>query len=94
LNQETTFGVLDTRGVGILHSVERLLGDVFVPALGKNTTWGNLGQNHCSSVKQEFMNQLDSFVGKTVFGLKHQYIYCWLWGVVCIVKHEKWNWDD
>ncbi|KXJ25255.1 Dynein heavy chain 5, axonemal [Exaiptasia diaphana] len=61
--QEATFGVLDTRGVGILHSVERLLGDVFVPALGRNTTWANLEQNQGLSVKQEFMNQLDSFVG-------------------------------
>ncbi|EDO35603.1 predicted protein [Nematostella vectensis] len=60
--QETSFGVLDTRGDGMLNAVERVLGDVFIPALGKNSSWGELSDKQGSSVRHEFMNQLESFV--------------------------------
>ena len=62
--QETTFGLLDTRGVGILHSVERLLGDIYIPALSKSSNWGELSDRHGTSVRHGFMNQLENFVGK------------------------------
>lgn len=64
LTQETTFGLLDTRGVGVLQSVERLLADIYIPALSKSSNWGDLSDKHGASVRQGFMNQLDNFVGK------------------------------
>ena len=62
--QETTFGLLDTRGIGVLHSVERLLANIYIPALSKSSSWGELSDKHGASVRQGFMNQLDNFVGK------------------------------
>lgn len=56
--------MLDTRGVGILHSVERLLGDIYIPALSKSSNWGELSDRHGASVRHGFMNQLENFVGK------------------------------
>lgn len=64
--QETTFGLLDTRGVGVLHSVERLLADIYIPALSKSSNWGDLSDKHGSGVRQGFMNQLENFVGKYI----------------------------
>jgi len=55
---------LDTRGVGVLHSVERLLADIYIPALSKSSNWGELSDKHGSGVRQGFMNQLENFVGK------------------------------
>ncbi|CAH3041642.1 unnamed protein product [Pocillopora meandrina] len=63
ISQETTFGLLDTRGVGVLQSVERLLADIYIPALSKSSNWGDLSDKHGASVRQGFMNQLDNFVG-------------------------------
>ena len=62
--QETTFGSLDTRGIGVLQSVERLLADIYIPALSKSSGWGELSDKHGASVRQGFMNQLENFVGK------------------------------
>ena len=56
--------MLDTRGIGMLHSVERLLGDVFIPALSKSRNWGQLSEKDGANVRQEFMNQLENFVGE------------------------------
>ena len=56
--------MLDTRGVGILHSVERLLGDIYIPALSKSSNWGELSDRRGASVRHGFMNQLENFVGK------------------------------
>lgn len=59
--------MLDTRGIGVLHSVERLLSDIYIPALSKSSNWGELSDKHGASVRQGFMNQLDNFVGKKAF---------------------------
>ena len=58
------FTVLDTRGVGLLHSVEKLMGDVFCPALSKSKNWGELSDRRGHVVRQGFLNQLDNFTGK------------------------------
>ena len=50
--------------MGMLHSVERLLGDIFIPALAKSKSWGQLSEKNGANVRQEFMNQLENFVGK------------------------------
>ena len=59
--------MLDTRGIGVLHSVERLLADIYIPALSKSSSWGELSDKHGASVRQGFMNQLENFVGKGMY---------------------------
>ena len=56
--------MLDTRGIGILQSVERLLGDIYIPALSKSSNWGDISDKQASTVRQGFMNQLENFIGK------------------------------
>ena len=58
------FTVLDTRGVGLLHSVERLMGDVFCPALSRSRNWGELSDKRGHAVRREFLNKLDNFIGE------------------------------
>jgi dynein heavy chain len=54
--------VLDTRETGLLHASERLLSDIFLPALAKTGGWGELSTKHGQQIRQEFINQLQNFV--------------------------------
>ena len=77
---------MDTRGVGVLHSVERLLADIYIPALSKSSNWGELSDKHGSGVRQGFMNQLENFVGK--FKSYNQHLHCKGNRVSCLIKAE------
>ena len=54
--------MLDTRETGLLHASERLLSDIFLPALAKTASWGELSTKHGQQIRQEFINQLQNFV--------------------------------
>ena len=54
--------MLDTRGIGLLHGTERLLSDIFLPALAKTTNWGELSTKHGLQLRHDFINQLQNFV--------------------------------
>ncbi len=60
--QEISFGVIDTRDTGLLHASERLLSNIFLPALAKTGSWGELSTKHGQQIRQEFINQLQNFV--------------------------------
>ena len=60
--QEISFGVIDTRDTGLLHASERLLSNIFLPALAKTGNWGELSTKHGQQIRQEFINQLQNFV--------------------------------
>lgn len=62
LFQEISFGFLDTRDTGLLHASERLLSDIFLPALSKTSTWGELSTKQGQHIRQEFMKQLENFI--------------------------------
>ena len=49
-------------GDGLLGAVENILVSIFIPALTKQTNWGNLSNKHGESVRADLMSKLDSFV--------------------------------
>ena len=55
-------------GAGLLHAVEGLLSTVFIPSLRRlEKGWGSLGESQQGlQTKQDFLNQLDSFVAVLV----------------------------
>ena len=62
IHQEVYFGSLESNGDGLLGAVEKLLGDVFVPALSSCNKWGNLVGPEGQVVKNAFLNKLSGFV--------------------------------
>ena len=56
------FGSLDSNGAGLLGAIERLLGDVFIPALTQCKKWGTLTGPEGEAAKQIFLGKLSSFV--------------------------------
>ncbi|XP_072925763.1 dynein axonemal heavy chain 5-like [Hemitrygon akajei] len=61
--REVSFNVLDAEGLGLLKSVEHLLGDAFIPMLkNMNQGWGLLSKPESTIVRQGFLNSLDGFV--------------------------------
>ncbi|XP_048224317.1 dynein axonemal heavy chain 5 [Perognathus longimembris pacificus] len=65
IHQEVSFNVLDTADGGLLNTVRRLLSDIFLPALRASShSWGELEKlQDASSIRQEFLSSLESFVG-------------------------------
>ena len=70
--QEVTFTMLDTataggNGHGLLHAVEHLLSNVFIPSLRKlEKGWGCLDVKEGQQTRKDFLHTLDSFVSVLV----------------------------
>ncbi|KAK3610339.1 hypothetical protein CHS0354_029807 [Potamilus streckersoni] len=68
ITKEVTFTVLDTNGHGkngggLLHAVESLLSNIFIPALKSlDKGWGHLDSKGGVQTRTDFLNMLDSFV--------------------------------
>ena len=60
--QEVYFGSLESNGEGLLGAVERLLGDVFIPALSQCKKFGKLQGSEGQAAKSSFLSKLSSFV--------------------------------
>ena len=61
--QDTTFGVLESNGGGLLEAIETLLKSVFVPALKEQSNWGELSKDASGHViKESFLSKLDGVV--------------------------------
>ncbi len=60
--QEIFFGSLESNGDGLLGAIERLLGDVFIPALTNNEKWSTLTGPEGQASKVAFLSKLSSFV--------------------------------
>ena len=60
--QEVFYGSLESNGDGLLGAIERLLGDIFIPALTKNEKWGVLNGPEGQATKMAFLSKLSSFV--------------------------------
>ena len=60
--QEVYFGTLESNGEGLLGAIERLLGDIFIPALTQSEKWGELKGPQGQAAKQAFLAKLSSFV--------------------------------
>ena len=60
--QEVYFGTLESNGEGLLGAIERLLGDIFIPALTQCEKWGELKGPQGQVAKQAFLDKLSSFV--------------------------------
>ena len=56
------FGSLESNGEGLLGAIERLLGDVFIPALTQCSKWGELKGPGGEVAKQAFLGKLSQFV--------------------------------
>ncbi len=60
--QEIFFGSLESNGDGLLGAIERLLGDIFIPALTNNEKWSTLTGPEGQASKVAFLSKLSSFV--------------------------------
>ena len=61
--QELYFGILEANGGGLLEALERLIADVFLPALKEQTNWGALSNDANGHViKENFLGKLAGFV--------------------------------
>ena len=60
--QDVYFGSLESNGDGLLGAVERLLSDVFLPALSCCEKWGEMKGAEAEVAKQAFLGKLSSFV--------------------------------
>lgn len=61
--QELYFGVLEAEGGGLLEALERLIVDVFIPALKQQTNWGVLSNDaNGHMLKENFLGKLGGFV--------------------------------
>ena len=61
--QELYFGILESEEGGLLAALERLIGDVFLPALRQQTNWGALSNDANGHVlKENFLGKLAGFV--------------------------------
>ncbi|XP_048363840.1 dynein axonemal heavy chain 5 [Sphaerodactylus townsendi] len=64
IHHEVAFNMLDASHSGLLNSVQRLLADIFIPALKTmDSGWGELGgPQKGAKVKQDFLTSLEGFV--------------------------------
>ena len=61
--QELYFGILESEDGGLLAALERLIADVFLPALREQTNWGALSNDAKGHVlKENFLGKLAGFV--------------------------------
>lgn len=56
--------MMDAKEKGVLHSIEKMLLQIFIPALQQNqTAWGELAKTESGrETEQEFITVLDTFV--------------------------------
>lgn len=56
---------LDANEGGVLYAIEKMLGQIYIPALKANKSgWGELAKSAKGEfLKKQFLNNLDSFVG-------------------------------
>ncbi|XP_012940947.1 dynein heavy chain 5, axonemal [Aplysia californica] len=72
MTKEINFTMLDCNGQGangrgLLHAVENVLSNVFIPALKKlENGWEQLSNQEGDGIRSEFLNSLDSFVSVLV----------------------------
>ncbi|XP_076826555.1 dynein axonemal heavy chain 5 isoform X2 [Brachyhypopomus gauderio] len=63
VHRDVSFNMLDTAGVGLLKSVQQLLGEIFIPTLKKTSHgWGEMTSPQAQNVKQDFISSLENFV--------------------------------
>lgn len=57
--------LMDASDGGVLKAIERMLSDIFIPALRANKTgWGELSKSqNGEELQKQFLNNLESFVG-------------------------------
>ena len=61
--QELYFGILEAEEGGLLQALERLIADVFLPALKQQTNWGALSNDANGHIlKENFLGKLGGFV--------------------------------
>lgn len=61
--QELFFGILEAEGGGLLEALERLIADVFIPALKEQSNWGVLSNDaNGHMLKESFLGKLGGFV--------------------------------
>lgn len=61
--QELYFGILEANEGGLLEALERLIADVFIPALKQQTNWGVLSNDANGHIlKENFLGKLGGFV--------------------------------
>ena len=54
--------IMDASEGGVLKAIERMLCQIYIPALKVNTTgWGNLNKNQTNLLKNVFINKIESF---------------------------------
>ena len=60
--QDIHMQVMDASEGGVLKAIERMLCQIYIPALKVNTTgWGNLNKNQTNLLKNVFINKIESF---------------------------------
>ncbi|XP_036378537.1 dynein heavy chain 5, axonemal, partial [Megalops cyprinoides] len=62
VSQEVNFGMLDCSNGNILHSLEKLLSQVMLPALKSQENWGAVKEGPKSAHVQDFLSSVDKFV--------------------------------
>ena len=61
--QELYFGILESEKGGLLEALEKLLSQVFIPALQQQTNWGALTNDASGHIlKENFLGKLGNFV--------------------------------
>ncbi|KAM4605979.1 LOW QUALITY PROTEIN: dynein axonemal heavy chain 5 [Polymixia lowei] len=63
VQQEVNFGLLNCSEVSLLHSLERLLSDVMLPALRSQESWGSVEEGVGCPEVQGFLCSVDQFIG-------------------------------
>ncbi|XP_041103970.1 dynein heavy chain 5, axonemal [Polyodon spathula] len=62
VSQEVNFGMLECSGGNLLHSLEKLLSQIMVPALKSQENWGAVKDGLKNVQIQEFLSSVDKFV--------------------------------
>ncbi|XP_076818600.1 dynein axonemal heavy chain 5-like isoform X2 [Clavelina lepadiformis] len=65
IHREVNMQQMDAREGGVLYAIEKMLGQIYIPALKANKSgWGELSKTPQGEVlKKQFLNGLESFVG-------------------------------
>ncbi|XP_051871749.1 dynein axonemal heavy chain 5 [Pristis pectinata] len=71
VSQEVNFGMLNCSEENLLQGLEKLLGNVMVPALRSQENWGSIKEGLKNAQIQEFFESLDKFVGNLTSARKN-----------------------
>ncbi|XP_069769396.1 dynein axonemal heavy chain 5 isoform X5 [Narcine bancroftii] len=71
VSQEVNFGMLNCSEENLLQGLEKLLGNVMVPALRSQENWGSIKEGLKNAQIQEFFESLDKFVSNLISARKN-----------------------